>query len=76
MKLKRSLYGLWDAARIWYDLLTKRFNAAGLAQLHTVPRIFRAADTLVICYVDDLLVFQKICPTSIDYDENAGQSSC
>lgn len=56
MRLKRSLYGLKDAAHIWYELLKSQFAEAVLVKLKSAPCVFKFEKTILICYVDDLLV--------------------
>lgn len=57
MPLKRSLYGLRDEARIWYDLKSSILGSAKLQPLKSSKCIFKLKRTKVICYVDDLLLF-------------------
>ena len=54
LKLKRSLYGLAVAPRLWYQHLWKALKELGLtACKHDKCLLFRK-DLIVICYVDDL----------------------
>lgn len=57
MRLKRSLYGVKDAARIWLELLKSQFAEPGLTQLNGAPCVFQNDRATVICDVDDLLIF-------------------
>ena len=54
LKLKRSLYGLAVAPRLWYLHLLKALKELGLKpSKHDACLMFRK-DLIVICYVDDL----------------------
>lgn len=59
MRLKRSFCGLKDATRIWHELLTEQFAESSLTQLESAPCVFQNATTILICYVDDLLMFSE-----------------
>lgn len=59
MKLERSMYWLKDAARIWHEQVTLRFNQAGLMELQTAPCIFKDERIMVLCYVYDILMFAE-----------------
>ena len=54
LKLKKSLYGLAVAPRLWYEHLWDSLKKQGLVQSeHDKCLLFRR-DLIVICYVDDL----------------------
>ena len=54
LKLKKSLYGLAVAPRLWYEHLWNSLKKQGLVQSdHDKCLLFRK-DLIVICYVDDL----------------------
>ena len=54
LKLKKSLYGLAVAPRLWYEHLWNALKKQGLVQSsHDKCLLFRK-DLIVICYVDDL----------------------
>ena len=53
------MYGLREAPRIWYELLTKELKSIGLVALPSAPCVFRGKGVVVICYVDDLLVLAE-----------------
>ena len=57
--LQKSLYGLREAPRIWYELLSKDLKAIGLEPMPSAPCVFRGNGVLVLCYVDDLLVMAE-----------------
>ena len=54
LKLKRSLYGLAVAPRLWYLHLIKALKELGLVQSKHDPCLMFRKDLIVICYVDDL----------------------
>lgn len=57
MKLERSLYGLKDATKIWFKLMSKKFKEAGLREVESAPCVFKDDRVIVVCFADDLLVF-------------------
>ena len=54
LKLKRSLYGLAVAPRLWYLHLLKALKELGLVPSKHDPCLMFRKDLIVICYVDDL----------------------
>ena len=54
--LLKSLYGLREASRIWYDLLSAELMEIGLKNLPSAPCVFVRDVVMAVCYVDDLLV--------------------
>lgn len=59
LKLWRSLYGLRDAARIWYELMTSEFNAFRPSQWDAAQCIFHGKCKIVVCYVTYIFMFIK-----------------
>lgn len=57
--LLKSLYGLREAPRIWYDLLSKDLRAIGLQAMPSAPCVFSGEGVMVLCYVDDLLIMAE-----------------
>lgn len=55
-KLKKTLYGLRESPRIWYDLLSRDLMSIGLMPLKNAPCVFVQNRVIVLCYVDDLLL--------------------
>lgn len=41
MRLRHTLYGLKDGARIWYKFLKSKIAEAGLVQLKSAPYVFK-----------------------------------
>ena len=54
LKLKKSLYGLSVAPRLWYQHLRKGLQELGLKESKHDPCLLLRKDLIVICYVDDL----------------------
>ena len=60
-KLLKTLYGLKQSPRLWFEALARLFASLGFSQLPSEPSIFtgsyRGAYLIVAVYVDDLLIF-------------------
>ena len=61
VELKKALYGLREASRAWYDLLSKVLMDAGYNRSDIDPCLFvkmeeDGSNTYVLVYVDDMLV--------------------
>lgn len=56
-KLKRSLYGINDAAPVWHDLLVFRFTDLAFRELESALFIIKRHSLIVIMCIDDLIVF-------------------
>ena len=54
LKLKKSLYGLAVAPRLWYEHLWDSLKKQGLVQSEYDKCLLYRKDLIVICYVDDL----------------------
>ena len=54
LKLKKSLYGLAVAPRLWYQHLWKALKELRLLASKHNPCLLLRRDLIVICYVDDL----------------------
>jgi hypothetical protein len=59
LKLKRSVYGLRQAPRYFFQFLTKHMEAIGLSQSKKDPCLFVGTDVIAVVYVDDILFFAK-----------------
>lgn len=57
--IRKSLYGLREAPRIWHHLLARDLKGIGLQPMPSEPCVFRADGVIVHCYVEDLLVLAK-----------------
>jgi hypothetical protein len=56
LELKRALYGLRDAPRLWYKHLTATLEKLGLEQVPGVPCLFSNNQLIVFFFVDDIVV--------------------
>lgn len=54
LRLKKSLYGLSVAPRLWFQHLLKALKGEGLIQSKHDPCLMYRKDLIVICHVDDL----------------------
>ena len=68
LKLNRSVYGIRQAPRNFFQYLVKKLDSEGLKQSEHDTCLFIGAQTIVICYVDDLLFFSK-SENDIDNDK-------
>ena len=59
LKLSRSLYGLRQAPRYFFDYLSTRLIRQGLRQSEHDPCLFYSANIVAIVWVDDLLVYAR-----------------
>ena len=58
-RLLKSLYGLREAPRIWYELLSADLARLGLLPMPSTHCVFRAEGIVILCYVDDLFVLTE-----------------
>ena len=60
-KLLKTLYGLKQSPRLWFEALARLFASLGFSPLPSEPSIFtgsyRGTRIIVAVYVDDLLIF-------------------
>jgi hypothetical protein len=54
LQLKKSIYGLSVAPRLWFQHLLKALTSEGLVQSKYDPCLLYRNNLIVICYVDDL----------------------
>jgi hypothetical protein len=54
LRLKKSIYGLSVAPRLWFQHLLTALKDEGLVQSKHDPCLMYRSDCMVICYVDDL----------------------
>jgi len=64
-KLKKSLYGLKQAGRLWYILIDKLLKSLGFKSVATEPCFYFSTNngklTMIVLYVDDCMVSSQ-CP--------------
>lgn len=54
--LKKSLYGLRQAARVWYKCLDKTISEYGLERVASDQAIWKDNDVCIIAHVDDIIL--------------------
>ena len=57
LQLKKTLCGLKQAGLNWFDTLKTQLISIGFRQSTTDPYCFYRGDLILICYVDDCLIF-------------------
>jgi hypothetical protein len=57
LQLKKTLYGLKQAGLNWFETLRTHLISIGFCQSTTDPCCFFRGDLILICYVDDCLIF-------------------
>lgn len=57
--LNKTIYGLRESPRIWYDLLSWDLINVGLTPLRTAPCVFLKEKVLLQCYAGDLLLLEE-----------------
>uniref|UniRef100_A0A1Y1JXU0 Integrase catalytic domain-containing protein n=1 Tax=Photinus pyralis TaxID=7054 RepID=A0A1Y1JXU0_PHOPY len=58
-KLNKALYGLKQAPKCWYSLFNKTIINLGFTQSKKDPCLYFTNTTLLLIYVDDLIMFSK-----------------
>ena len=56
--LKKSIYGLKQAAQVWSQLLTKFLEKLGFSKFYADYSILSNDSVIVAIYIDDLLLFR------------------
>jgi hypothetical protein len=80
LELKKTLYGLRQAGLNWFDTLKDHLISVGFRQSIIDPCCFIKDDLIILCYVDDCLIFchdsskidsliQNLCANLILSDE-------
>jgi hypothetical protein len=57
VKLKKALYGLRKAPKLWFDAINGFLLSLGFAQSEADPNLYTKGDTHLLLYVDDILLF-------------------
>jgi len=57
LQLKKTLYGLKQAGLNWFETLRTHLLSIGFSQSTTDPCCYFRGDLILICYVDDCLIF-------------------
>ena len=59
LKLKKTLYGLWQSPRAFWKYITKKLETCGLEQSKFDPCLFVGTKVICVVYVDDLIFWSK-----------------
>ncbi len=59
LKLKRMMYGLWQAPRYFFEYFTKRLVQQGLTASKYDPCLHFGPNIIFIIYVDNILIYGK-----------------
>jgi len=59
VRLKKSLYGLKQAGKLWQEELSRSLISCGLTRCVSEPCVFYSDCAIVIFHVDDLCIFYK-----------------
>ena len=65
LRLKRSLYGLSIAPRLWYEHLFAALRDEGFVPSSIDPCLLLRKDMIIICYVDDGGI-ASVCKSNVD----------
>ena len=57
LKLKKSLYGLREAPKLWDDWLAKGLIKAGFTPSDNDPGVYYGKEMALVVYADDVLLF-------------------
>jgi hypothetical protein len=55
LRLKKTLYGLWQSPRAFWKYMTEKLEQVGLNQSKFDPCLFIGPDVICVVYVDDLI---------------------
>jgi Reverse transcriptase (RNA-dependent DNA polymerase) len=58
LRLEKSLYGIAQAPRLWFDHLKEKLLSNGFTQILD-PCLFYTKDITLVCYVDDIIMAAK-----------------
>jgi len=59
LKLKKNLYSLKQAGLSWFETLCNHLISLGFKQSNSNPCVFHHGGLILVCYVDDCLIFSK-----------------
>ena len=59
LKLKKTLYGLWQSSRAFWKYITQKLETCGLEQSKFDPCLFVGEKLICVVYVDDLIFWSK-----------------
>jgi Reverse transcriptase (RNA-dependent DNA polymerase)/GAG-pre-integrase domain len=56
LRLEKSLYGIAQAPRLWFDHLKAKLENNGFKQSALDPCLFYSSEIILVCYVDDIIM--------------------
>jgi Reverse transcriptase (RNA-dependent DNA polymerase) len=59
LRLEKSLYGIAQAPRLWFDHLKAKLESNGFTQSTLDPCLFYSKEIILVCYVDDIIMAAK-----------------
>jgi len=59
LKLNKSLYGLKQALREWFQMVKKFFKSIGLKAANTNPNLFIGNEVYILLFINDMLIVGK-----------------
>jgi Reverse transcriptase (RNA-dependent DNA polymerase) len=65
LKLRKSLYGLVQAPRLWFEHLKAKLIKNGFTQSTHDPCLFYSGTIMLVCYVDDIIMVSSV-PSDLD----------
>ena len=65
LKLKKSLYGITQAPRLWYEHLKAKLEKRGFKQSRLDPCLFYSKSVMLVIWVDDVVMASRD-PASLD----------
>ncbi len=59
LKLKKTLYGLWQSPRAFWKYMTKKLKKVGLKQSKFDPCLFIGPNVICVVHFDDLIFWSQ-----------------
>jgi Reverse transcriptase (RNA-dependent DNA polymerase) len=66
LKLKKSLYGISQAPKLWFEHLTRKLKQRGFRQSRLDPCLFYTGSILLVCYVNNIIMASRD-PKALDH---------
>jgi hypothetical protein len=70
VRLKKALYGLKQAPRLWHEEINTFLLSIGFTQSSTDPNLYMQTGTLLLLYVDDMLIAETDASTQASMVKN------
>jgi Reverse transcriptase (RNA-dependent DNA polymerase) len=75
LRLEKSLYGIAQAPRLWFDHLKAKLIDNGFSQSTLDPCLFYSPDITLVCYVDDIIMAAKDATKLDELVKNLAETS-